>query len=203
MDQISLLTITLSLLFIMDPIGNLSSVLFLTEGIPPKKQKMIILREMFFALALMLLFNYIGEFLLNYLELSAVAVRLSSGIILFLVAIKILFPSSNSLRNNLPKVSKEGPFLVPLAVPLIAGPSLLATIMLYANMESCQSMVVSAILMAWMLCSIIIFLAPQLSKVLGKSGLTACERLMAMLLVMMAIQRLTEGIREFIQQRGS
>jgi multiple antibiotic resistance protein len=198
MDELSLLTITLTLLCIMDPVGNLSTVLSLIEGIDPNKQKTMLLREMFFALAFMLFFNFIGDFLLNYLELSSIAVRLSAGAILFLIAIKILFPSTNSLRNNLPK---ENPYLVPLAIPLIAGPSLLATIMLYANIESCKPMMISAILIAWMICSVIILSAPHLYKILGKNGLTACERLMAMLLIMLAIQRLTEGIHEFVAQR--
>src|SRR5258708_4668151 len=99
MDELSLITIILTLLCIMDPLGNLSSVVRLTEGLEPNKQKRILLREMIFALACMLLFNFIGDYLLNYLDLSAIAVRLSAGIILFLVAIKILFPSGTSLRN--------------------------------------------------------------------------------------------------------
>jgi multiple antibiotic resistance protein len=197
MDELSLLTIVLTLLCIMDPLGNLSCVVTLTEDIEPRKQKKILLREMLFALACMLLFNFIGDFLLNYLELSSIAVRLSAGVILFLVAIKVLFPTSNSIRNSLPKGE---PFLVPLAIPLIAGPSLLATIMLYANMETCKSMMPTAILIAWMVCVVILFSAHRISKILGKNGLSACERLMAMLLVMLAIQRLTEGIREFVQQ---
>lgn len=197
MDELSLLTIILTLLCIMDPLGNLSCVVNLTEGIEPRRQKKILLREMLLALACMLLFNFIGDFLLNYLELSSIAVRLSAGVILFLVAIKVLFPASNSIRNSLPKGE---PFLVPLAIPLIAGPSLLATIMLYANMETCKSMMPTAILIAWMVCVVILFSAHRISKILGKNGLSACERLMAMLLVMLAIQRLTEGIREFVQQ---
>ncbi len=198
MDKLSLLTITLTLLCIMDPVGNLSAILSLTEGIEPKNQKTLLLREMLFALAFMFLFNFVGEFLLNYLDLSAIAVRLSAGVLLFLVAIKILFPSTSSLRNNLPK---GNPFLVPIAIPLIAGPSLLATIMLYANMESCKPMMISAILIAWMANAVIIFLAPYFYRILGKNGLTACERLMAMLLIMLAIQRLSEGVHEFVKQR--
>ncbi len=197
MDELSLLTIILTLLCIMDPLGNLSCVLQLTEGLDARLQKKILLREMLFALACMLLFNFIGDFLLNYLELSSIAVRFSAGVILFLVAIKVLFPATNSIRNSLPKGE---PFLVPLAIPLIAGPSLLATIMLYANMETCKSMMPTAILVAWMICSMVLLSANRISKILGKNGLTACERLMAMLLVMLAIQRLTEGVLAFAKQ---
>lgn len=147
MDNLSLLTIILTLFLIMDPIGNASSFLALTNNISPKRQKYVLLRELFIALCFMLLFNYIGETLLNYLELSHVSVRISSGVILFLVAIKFLFPSEDSLRSNLPAGE---PFLVPLAIPLIAGPSLLATIMLYANLEPCKKLMLTGILCAWM-----------------------------------------------------
>jgi multiple antibiotic resistance protein len=197
MDNLSLLTITLTLFLIMDPIGNISSFLSLTENIKPLRQKYVVLRELCIALLVMLLFNFIGETLLRYLELSHIAVRLSAGVILFLVAIKFLFPAEDSLRSHLP--SGE-PFLIPLAIPLIAGPSLLATIMLYANLETCKPLMLAGILFAWMASVVILLLAPQINRLLGKNGLVACERLMAMLLVMLAIQRLMEGLTQFINQ---
>lgn len=196
MDNLSLLTLTLTLFLIMDPIGNISSFLNLTSNIPPFRQKYVILRELIIALAVMLLFNFIGEILLKYLELSPISVRFSAGAILFLVAIKVIFPADNSLRSHLPTGE---PFLFPLAIPLIAGPSLLATIMLYTNLETCKHMMIAAILLAWMASVTILILAPQLNRLLGKNGLIACERLLAMILVMLAIQRLMEGLTLFIQ----
>jgi multiple antibiotic resistance protein len=195
MDNLSLLTITLTLFLIMDPVGNISSFITLTQNISPLRQKYVLLRELFIALFFMLLFNFIGETLLNYLELSHVSLRFSAGAILFLVAIKILFPAENSLRSNLPPGE---PFLIPLAIPLIAGPSLLATIMLFANLAPCKDLMLSGILLSWMATVTVLLLAPQLNRLLGKNGLLACERLMAMLLVMLAIQRLMEGLSEFI-----
>lgn len=197
MDNLSLLTISLTLFLIMDPVGNVSSFLSLTQNINPLKQKYILLRELCIALAVMLLFNFIGETLLRYLDLSPMTLRFSCGVILFLVAIKVLFPAQNSLRSNLPLGE---PFLIPLAIPLIAGPSLLATIMLYTNLESCKALMLTGILFAWMASVVVLLLAPQLHRLLGKNGLVACERLLAMILVMLAIQRLMEGITEFVQQ---
>jgi multiple antibiotic resistance protein len=194
-DHFSLLTIVLTLLLIMDPIGNIIPFLTMTKEIPPARQKFVIFRELVFALFFMLLFNVIGELLFRYLELSQISVRFSAGVILFLAAIKILFPATNSLRASLPKGE---PYLVPLAIPLIAGPSLLATIMLYANLETCKAMMFTGILIAWMAAVMVLFLGPLLHRFLGKNGLIACERLMAMLLVMLAIQRLTEGLYLFI-----
>lgn len=195
----SFLTITLTLLLIMDPIGNVQSFLTLMKDVSAKRQKLVLLREMLIALSAMILFNYIGEFLFNFLEISEVAVRISSGIILFLIAIKILFPGPDSLRNNLPTGE---PFITPLAIPLITGPGLLATIMLYAHMDSCEAMMLSAIVVAWLCACIILLASPYLYRYLGKNGLTACEKLVGMVIVMIAIQRFMEGIQQFMAARA-
>jgi multiple antibiotic resistance protein len=198
MGQPTLLNVILTLFFIMDPIGHISSYLDLTKNLSPKRSKYIIFRDLLIALLVMLTFNYLGEFIFYFLDLSEPAVRLASGVILFLIAIKILFPIPNSLHLNLP----EGePFIIPLAIPWIAGPSLLATIMLYAHMETCKPLMLTAILVAWMAACIIFMFAPWLQKIFKKNGLLASERLFAMILVMIAIQRFMEGVLQFMLTR--
>jgi multiple antibiotic resistance protein len=178
----------------MDPIGNISSYLSLVKELNPKRQNWIILREMLIALLVMLAFNELGEYIFIFLHLSETTVRLSSGVILFLVAIKILFTSTDNPRMNLP----EGePFIFPLAVPLFAGPSLLATIMLYAHLEAYQSIMLSAILIAWLVSIAILLFAHPIKRLLGNNGLKACERLIGMVLVLVAVQRFLEGILLF------
>lgn len=191
----SLLSVTLVLFLIMDPVGNISSYLSLVKEISPSRQRIVLIREMGIALIAMLAFNFLGEFIFYFLEVSETTVRLASGVILFLIAIKILFPSTNGLRSNLPKGE---PFIVPLAIPLIAGPSLLATIMLYAHLEPSQPIMLEAILIAWLCAFIVLLFAPFLHRMLGNNGLIACEKLMGMVLVIMAIQRFMEGIQLFI-----
>jgi multiple antibiotic resistance protein len=190
----SLFNITVTLFLIMDPIGNLSSYLSLVAELDPKRQKWIVFREMLIALALMIFFNYLGEYIFNFLDLSETTVRLSSGVILFLIAIKILFTASDSPRANLPKGE---PFIFPLAVPLIAGPALMATIMLYAHLESYQSIMIIAILIAWFLSIFIFLFARPIKHILGVNGLMACERLIGMVLVLVAVQRFLEGVLLF------
>ena len=190
----SLFSIALVLILIMDPIGNISPYLSMVKELDPKSQKQTIMREMLIALAVMLGFNYLGEYLFNFLDISETTVRITSGVILFLIAIKILFPASDSVRANLPKGE---PFIFPLAIPLIAGPALMATIMLYAHLEPLQSVMIFAILIAWLVCVIILFFAGPIKKILGNNGLMACERLIGMVLVLMAVQRLLEGILLF------
>lgn len=188
--------IAVILFLIMDPFGNISSFLSLLKESPPAKRRKIIIREMLIALGAMLIFNYIGEFIFNILKVSETTIRLASGVILFLAAIKILFPSSDSLRANLPAGE---PFITPLAIPLIAGPSLLATIMLFAHIEPSLTLMLGAILTAWVCALGVLLLSDRLQKILGINGLMATERLMGMVLVMLAIQRFLEGVQQFVK----
>jgi multiple antibiotic resistance protein len=161
----------------------------------PNRQRFILMREMSFALIAMLIFNFLGEYLLNWLSLTSVTIKIASGIILFLTAIKIIFPGETDLRLNLP----EGePYLFPLAIPLIAGPSLLATIMLYAVSEPSIIDMLGAIFIAWLICALILLLSPQLTRILGKNGLMASEKLTGTILVLLSLQRFLEGVKEFL-----
>jgi len=192
----TLFNLTVILFLIMDPIGNISSFLNLLKDFPKEARRKIIIREMLIALAAMLAFNILGEYIFSVLQISETALKLASGAVLFLVAIKILFPSIDSLRANLPAGE---PFITPLAIPLIAGPSLLATIMLFAHLEPSQPVMLSAIFMAWLLAVIVLLAGKTLQRIIGTNGLMACERLMGMVLVMLAIQRFAEGLQQFVK----
>jgi len=179
----------------MDPIGNISSFLKMVHGIEPKRQSIILFREMLIALGFMMLFNFIGEFIFNLLQISETTVKLSSGVILFLIAIQILFPKQGGIRET---VREEEPFIIPLAIPLIAGPSLLATIMLYARLEPSVSVMIFAILIAWFAAFIVLLSSRMMFRILGLNGLMACEKLMGMVLVLLAIQRFFDGVSQFL-----
>lgn len=194
----TLFTLFLILFLIMDPLGNIGPYLRLVNTLPETRQRWIILREMVFALLLMLLFHEIGEWLFAALHMSEVALRIASGLILFLAALKILFPTEDSPRSQLP----EGePFLIPLAVPFIAGPPLLATIMLYAHLETSRPLMLSAIFFAWVAATAVFLAARPLQRILGHNGLIACERLMGMVLIILGIQRFAEGLQLFLTGR--
>ena len=194
----SLFTLALILFLIMDPVGNLSSYLTMVKDIEPKRQRWIVIREMLIVLTAMIVFNYIGETLFDLLQLEESTVRLSSGVILFLIAIKILFPASDSMRSNIPKGE---PFIFPLAIPLIAGPSLLATIMLFAHLEPSQAIMLEAIFISWFTALLVLLFARPIKSILGVNGLLACEKLMGMILVLIAVQRFLEGIVTFVQDK--
>lgn len=194
----NLLFLVLILFFIMNPMGNVINYLTLMEGIEPERRLWVGFREMLIALFIMLFFYFIGDWLFYSLGFSEVALRLASGLILLLIAIKILFPPVNKPRiESLPDMQGE-PFIFPFAVPMIAGPALLATIMLYSHLEPSKPMMLAAISIAWAATSFFLFFSESIEKVLGPSGLAAAERLMAMILVLLAIQRLTLGIELFV-----
>lgn len=193
----TLLNTVLILFLLMDPIGNINSYLYMTKDLEKKRHNRIIFREMLIALGVMVGFYFLGDYVLDFLKLSEATVRLASGLILFLIAIKILFPTQTSLRANLPKGE---PFIFPLAIPLIAGPGLLATIMLFSNLESMKSIMLPAILLAWLISVMILYFSNSFKRLLGNNGLSASERLIGMVLVLVSVQRILEGILVFWAQ---
>ena len=190
----SFLFYTTVLFLIIDPFGKINQLQALMQNIPAKKRKTVLLREMIFALILMVVVNFLGEFIFNVLELSRTTLSLAAGVILFLVAIKILFPA---LGGKSAPIGDEEPYVVPIAIPLIAGPSLLATIVLFANLEPVFILTLASIFLAWGLALLVFFAGPYIQRILGNNGLVAIERLMGMILMLLAIQRLAEGIQLF------
>jgi multiple antibiotic resistance protein len=195
MNEISIFSLAVILFLIMDPVGNISSYLFMVQDIPRQKERWIITRELMIALAAMIVFSLIGEYLFTLLQIDQRGIHLASGLILFLIAIKILFPTTDSPRAL---IQKGEPFISPLAIPLIAGPSLLATIMLFSDMVDHYYQMLLAILYAWIASFLVLYNAHRIQKILGVNGLMAIERLMGLILVLIAIQRFLEGVKLFL-----
>ncbi|MCI0382009.1 MAG: NAAT family transporter [Chlamydiae bacterium] len=190
----SLFSISLSLFLLMDPIGNVPLFIAILKEVDPKKQRKIIIRELIIAFFAILLFYLVGDALLSLLHISQQSVLISGGIILFLIAIKMIFPRSNHEK----KVQiHEKPFIVPLAIPLVAGPAVLATVMIYSRQEIATLTVIGGIFLAWIFSTIILLFSPILQKALGNKGIIACERLMGLLLTMIAVQMFLDGYSHF------
>src|SRR5262249_23108033 len=132
--------------------------------------------------------RFIGEGLLHFLNISQATVQIAGGIILFMIALKMIFPPSNGMGGF--GIHKDGgePFIVPLAIPLVAGPSVLAAVIIYVNQQTTYTVMIIAIVLAWLVSLGILLLAPSIRKVLGWRGITACERLMGLILILIAVQ---------------
>lgn len=193
MESLSIWSSAIVLIFLMDPLGNIPILLSVLKGIDPKRQRTIIARELLIALGILLVFLFMGKPLLNFLHLQQEAVTISGGIILLIIGLRMIFPTRDGLMG--PQPDGE-PFIVPLAIPLIAGPSVLAMLMLMTQSgPSKMTHWFFALLIAWTITAAILLVAPKLLKVLRERGLIALERLMGMILVMMAVQMLIDGVK--------
>lgn len=194
-----ILEISITLFLIFDPLGNAAVCLPMLGAFTPKQQRQIMLREVVIALGIILLFTFLGDSLLGLLNIHHSTLRIAGGIILLIISMKMVFPQGNGSSSDLEK----DPFIVPIAVPLLAGPSLLAAVMLYAarSQESPHgnAELLTAIFLSWLVTSIILLCASSLTKILGQRGLRATERLMGLILIFMAVQMLEDGIRMFVE----
>lgn len=191
----TLYTAAITLFLVMDPLGNIPIFLSILNPVEAKRRSSIILRETFIAFLILTAFIFAGQNILNGLSITQPALSISGGIILFLIAIKMIFPTQygENLRSREP-VSGE-PFIVPLAIPLIAGPSAMATILLFANKSPDQLMTCfAALTIASIACTTTLLFASQLRKILGQKGIIALERLMGMILTTLAVQMFLNGI---------
>lgn len=189
-------TLSLSLFFLMDAIGNIPVFISLLKKYKRKKQILIILRELSIALVTIFIFFFSGNFFLQTLGISEETVRIAGGVILFLISLKMIFSPKDENENE--EVPKNEPLIVPLAIPLIAGPAILATVMIYARQNIPVLWVISAITIAWAISTIILLAAPFMQKILGEKGINALEKLMGLILILIAIQMFLDGVSGFV-----
>lgn len=192
------LSAIVTLFLVMDPLGNVPLFLSVLKTVPAARRQRVLLRELGFAYVVLVLFLLIGNALLKFLGLDQEAVSIAGGIVLFLIALRMIFPGQGSLTEG----SLEGePFIVPLAIPLVAGPSTLATLLLLdRTVPSSTPTLLFVVTVAWALGGVILLSSTFLYRILGQRGLIAMERLMGMLLVMVAVQMLMNGIAAFLER---
>ena len=184
----------LAFFLILDPIGHIANFNDLLKNVPQRRQRFILFREMLIALSLLILFHYFGAYLILGLQLTPGTIRISGGLVLFLIAIKMVFPTE---KKPLKTPSGE-PFIVPMAIPMLAGPSILAVVMFYASTESRSNEVLSAILMAWSASVLVLWLCWEWRQKINPKVLHALDRLMGLLLTMLAVEMFLKGLRIFL-----
>ena len=191
----SLFSVTLTMFLIMNSVGHIIGYLELVESLANKRRQFIIIREMLLALAIMLLFHYLGDWFLLALAINNQTVQLAGGTLLFLIAIRMIFPKN---KNTHLEEKKSEPFIFPIATPMIAGPSILTTIMIYSN-QAKDATVLLSIIIAWFFSITILFYAEEIKKFIGKKTLSALERLMGLILTMIAVEMFLKGIKSLMQ----
>ena len=185
-----------TLFFIMDPLGNTPVFNSILSRFDSKQRSLIIARELIFALIILLVFLFAGTAILNFLGLSQSSLNIAGGVLLFIIALRMIFPRFTTEEVD----SEDDPFIVPLAMPMVAGPSAIAILLLLSSSqpdriwEWCAALVI-----AWAATTAILIASPFLMRVLGTRGLRALKRLMGMLLVLLATQMLLDGVESFVE----
>ena len=189
-----LLALAVTLFLVLDPFGNAAIFHAVLAKIPEERRRRILVRELLFSLVILLGFLFVGKYLLAFLGVRPATLSISGGILLFLIALGMVFPT----RSMLGESADEEPFIVPLAVPLIAGPSSIALILLTASKYPLQiAPIAIAVTAAWLVSAVSLYFSPALLRLLGTKGTRALERLMGLLLILVSVQMFLDGVSSY------
>ena len=187
-----------TLFIIMDPIGNIPLFLSVLKSVAPERRRRVLVREIAIAYVVLLVFLLIGNHLLTFLGLSRETIGIAGGIVLFLIAVRMIFPDERGYVGD-PLLGE--PLVFPLAVPLFAGPSTLAAVLLLQSSAGGQTLpLLIAVTVAWAISGVILLSSTVVYRLLRERGLIAVERLMGMLLVMVAVQMFMDGARSYLNR---
>lgn len=187
-----------TLFLVMDPPGNAPVVKGLLLQLPEKRRTRVLVRELFFVLILLLFFFFLGKELLGWMGITSSSLNLSGGIMLFIIAVGMVFPTPNSPHQS---YSSTEIFIVPVTVPIIVGPAAISLVMMQAAlcttpMQKIEGL--TAIGIAWFTSAVLLGLSGKLLDFLGEKGTTALTRLMGTLLILLAVQMVLNGITEYL-----
>lgn len=197
MDLTLFVSTVFTLTLVMDPLGNIPLFMSALKNVSEERRRRVIARELFIALGIMVFFLLFGKYFVSALALDLTAMSVAGGIVLFLIAMQMIFPSNHSTFAEGP----EGePFIVPLAIPLIAGPSTLTTVLLFSLQDPGRiGMWAGVVGVSWLINAVILAgMSGWLSRLLGARGLLAMEKLMGMILVTISVQMIMTGIKKFL-----
>ena len=196
--QMTTLSAGIMLFLIMDPLGNIPFFLSLLKHVPPKRRRHVMVRELLIALGVLLAFLFGGQHILQLLQLKPDSISIAGGIVLFLIGIRMVFPPTDG-GGIFGKQGEGEPFIVPMAIPGVAGPSAMAALLLLTNTQPGRTADwVTALMLAWLATALILLSSTYLFRWLGESVLTALERVMGMLLIALSVQMFMAGVASFL-----
>ncbi|MBV8666169.1 MAG: MarC family protein [Burkholderiaceae bacterium] len=188
------------LVLVTDPFGNVPIFVSALVNVAPERRWRVVVRECAIAFALLLLFMFFGRRFLEALQLSEISLRIGGGVILFLIALRMIFPQPGGIMGDADSHGESEPFIVPLAIPAIAGPSALATVLLFSSNDVTDMLVHAFALAASAAVSLLVLLsAERMQRALGPRVMTAFERLMGLILTAMSVEMLLAGIRGYLK----
>ena len=194
----TIVSAALLMFLVMDPLGNVPLFFSALKQVDSSRRTRVVFRELLVALVILVLFLFLGQQVLRLLHITDPALTVAGGVVLFLIALRMIFPSPD---KSMHEEIEDEPFIVPLAIPYVAGPSALATELLMMSREPQRWREwLLAVLLAWLASSVILLFASRLSRSLGHKGLVAIERLMGMVLITLAVQMLMSGLDKFVSR---
>ena len=194
---------TVLLLLITDPLGNIPIFANALKTVAPERRPRVIVREVLIAFALLLTFMFVGDGFLRLMNLSELSLQMAGGVILFLIALRMVFPPPPAPSSAADEALGE-PLIVPLAVPALAGPSALATVMLLVSQAPARRWEwVGALSVTMLVCAVVLVLAERIQRVVGPRAVTALERLMGLILVAVSVEMMIRGVRQLVLSLGA
>jgi len=188
---------TILLILIADPVGNIPIFANALKHVAPERRAKVILREILIAFFLLLTFMFVGEGFLRVMNLSDLSLQIGGGVILFLIALRMVFPPAAVLEAEI----WEEPLIVPLAVPAIAGPSALATVLLLVSQQPERRLEwIAALCVTMLISAVVLVSAERIQRLIGSRLVVAVERLMGLVLVSVAIEMMLRGAKTFALQ---
>ncbi|MDE1183245.1 MarC family protein [Paraburkholderia sp.] len=197
--EYTFLSATILLLLITDPLGNIPIFISCLRSVAPHRRAIVILREVAIAFVILLVFMVLGNTFLRAMHLTDQSLRIGGGIVLFLIALRMVFPHPDGPFGGDARGGE--PLIVPLAIPALAGPSALATVMLLTSQAPGKMLEwIGALTVTMIVCALVLVLSERIQQWLGERAMTAFERLMGLVLVAISVEMMLEGIRSFVHQ---
>jgi MarC family membrane protein len=183
---------TILLLLITDPLGNIPIFVNSLRAVPAERRARVILREVLIAFGLLLTFMFVGQSFLKAMSLSDVSLQIGGEVVLFLIALRMVFPPP-AQDSPIPDVE---PLIVPLAIPALAGPSAMATVLLLVSQAPERRLEwIGALTVTMVVCAVVLLMAERLQQVVGERVVSAFERLMGLILVSISVEMLIRGLK--------
>jgi multiple antibiotic resistance protein len=194
LDWNDVIKVAATIFFILDPLGNIPTFHTILGSYSTRDKTRIIARELVISLIILMVFLLAGAKILSFLGLSQPSLNIAGGILLFVIALKMVFPLGSQDEAII-----TDPFIVPLAMPLLAGPSALAVLLLLSSSQPDKLMDwVISLLLAWSAAFLILVASPFILHRLGDRTLHAVTRLMGMLLILVSVQMFLNGVTQYI-----
>lgn len=185
------------LLLVLDPFGSLPIFISVMRTVPAERRTVVAVREVLIAFGALLAFMVGGQGFLNAMRLSERSLEVAGGVILIIIAIRMIFGGGNEIYAAADGNKRE-PFIFPLAVPLLAGPSAMATVLLLASRQPERlTSWVGALTVAMLVSGTVLLLADRIRKLLGHSMVSALEKLMGLVLTAIAVEMILAGLKRY------